>query len=101
MPSHRGHTGGAYRSLRAWVLATYWDCLRCGLPVDKDLPGTDPSGPSLDLVLPWSKGGRLTRDNSALSHLGCNARYRDGTPVRSVTTSRVRTRGLYAPSRNW
>jgi hypothetical protein len=93
----RGHTGHAYRQLRDWVLATFDDCLRCYLPVDKTLPGTHPWGPTLDLVLPYARGGQLTRENSRLSHNRCNCGYRDGRRLRPLPTQR----GRYAPSRAW
>src|SRR6185369_12503198 len=56
----RGHQGKAYEDCRAYVLATFDDCLRCGLPVDKELSGRHLWGPTLDLIVPWSKGGPMT-----------------------------------------
>lgn len=97
-----GLSGRPYVRLRAWVMATYSDCYRCGGPVDKTLPGRHPWGPSLEHKVPRSKGGDpLSRDNAALSHLHCNVAYRDGRRIRVRTTQSARTLGRYAPSRQW
>jgi hypothetical protein len=98
MPRSKGRTGRPYRRLRAWVIATYDDCYRCGRPVDKDLPGTHPWGPSLEHVVPLARGGDpASQDNAALSHLGCNAAYRDGRHI----TVRKAPLPRYTPSRAW
>jgi hypothetical protein len=94
----RGHQGKAYEDCRRYVLAEYDSCFRCGLPVDKELSGRHLWGPTLDLIVPHSKGGPMTRGNSALSHNRCNAGYRDGRRLRPLTTVRVVRRGRYSPS---
>ena len=94
----RGHQGKAYEDCRRYVLATFDDCCRCWLPVDKRLSGRHPWGPTLDLIVPWSKGGPMTRENSGLAHNRCNAGYRDGRRLRPLTTQRVARRGRYQPS---
>lgn len=93
----RGHQGKDYQTCRAYALEHFDDCLRCGRPVDKQLSGRHRFGPTLDLITPWSKGGRMTIDNSALSHNCCNAGYRDGRRLRSV----VRPKARYSASRAW
>lgn len=94
----RGHQGKDYEACRRYVLATFDTCLRCGLPVDKALSGRHVWGPTLDLIVPWSKGGPMTRENSALSHNRCNGGYRDGRRLRPLTTQRVIRHGQYSPS---
>jgi 5-methylcytosine-specific restriction endonuclease McrA len=94
----KGRTGRPYRRLRTRVIAEEDVCFRCGQPVDKSLPGTHRWGPSLEHKVPLSRGGDpLTRENVALSHLGCNAGYRDG---RRITLREV-PRRRYSPSRAW
>lgn len=49
-----------------------WLCGICELPVDAALRFPDPGSPSLDHVLPLSRGGSHTRANTQLAHLYCN-----------------------------
>lgn len=93
-----GRGGRPYTRLLQWVKDNFDDCYRCGMPVDKSLPGTHPWGPSLEHKIPISRGGeRLSKDNAALSHLRCNCAYRDGRAI----TVRVPPRPRYTPSRAW
>jgi hypothetical protein len=93
----RGHQGRQYQLCRAYALEHYDDCFRCGRPVDKLLSGRHLWGPTLDLKVPWSRGGTITPENSALSHNRCNAGYRDGRKLKLTVTPRAR----YSPSRAW
>lgn len=54
-----------------------WRCGLCGRLVDKALKYPDLFSPSLDHVLPLSKGGQHTRANVQLAHLTCNIKKRD------------------------
>lgn len=96
----RGHQGKAYEDCRRYVMGPMVEpvCIRCGRMVDRSLSGRHLWGPTLDLIVPWSKGGPMTRQNSGLSHNRCNAGYRDGRRLRPVATQRVMTRGRYRPS---
>lgn len=100
----RGHQGKDYEDCRKWIRSPQYEaergtgCLRCGLHVDMQLSGRHPFGPTLDLIVPWSRGGPMTRENSARSHNRCNAGYRDGRRLRHLTTQRVVRRGPYSPS---
>jgi hypothetical protein len=49
-----------------------WLCGLCVTPVDPDCAWPDPMSPSLDHVLPLSKGGTHTYENVQLAHLTCN-----------------------------
>jgi 5-methylcytosine-specific restriction endonuclease McrA len=51
-----------------------WVCQLCGKPVDKALKGTrSPGAPTLDHIIPLSKGGSHTYGNVQLAHWTCNA----------------------------
>lgn len=49
-----------------------WICNICGKPVDKNLKYPDPMSPSLDHIIPLSKGGKHSEDNIHIAHLRCN-----------------------------
>nr|DAP09017.1 MAG TPA: HNH endonuclease [Caudoviricetes sp.] len=49
-----------------------WTCGICNEPVDPDSEFPDLRSPSLDHVIPLSKGGSHTRDNVQLAHYICN-----------------------------
>lgn len=50
-----------------------WICGFCGYEVDHQLDGTDPFGPTLDHIMPRSKGGSDDEANLRLVHRYCNA----------------------------
>jgi 5-methylcytosine-specific restriction endonuclease McrA len=47
-------------------------CGICRFPIDLDLPGTDPMGPSIDHIVPRSRSGTDAPENLQLTHLRCN-----------------------------
>jgi 5-methylcytosine-specific restriction endonuclease McrA len=49
-----------------------WVCGICALPVDRSEKYPEPGSPSLDHIVPLSKGGPHTRANTRLAHLYCN-----------------------------
>lgn len=51
-----------------------WVCGLCSEPVEHTLSWPDPMSPSLDHVLPLSKGGHHVMENVQLAHLSCNVR---------------------------
>ena len=51
-----------------------WTCGLCSEPVDRLCAWPDPKSPSLDHVLPLSKGGHHVMENVQLAHLDCNVR---------------------------
>jgi 5-methylcytosine-specific restriction endonuclease McrA len=88
-----GRKGRAWRLLCGQVYADPAEthCIRCGKPVDKDLIATDlPPGlraqaRSVDHIIAIDQGGaRLSRDNVAIAHYGCNSRH--GAKVRWAKT---------------
>lgn len=55
------------------ILATQSVCAICGLPVDKSLKSPHPLSPSVDHIIPISKGGDpAALDNLQLAHRTCN-----------------------------
>ncbi len=50
-----------------------WTCGICGDPVDREVAWPDPDSPSLDHIVPLSRGGAHAPRNMQLAHLGCNA----------------------------
>lgn len=57
-----------------------WTCGICGDAVDRTLLHPDPGSPSLDHVVPLSRGGEHSRANVQLAHHGCNSGKRDRLP---------------------
>lgn len=49
-----------------------WVCGLCGEKVDCSLRFPDPMSPSIDHIIPISKGGSHSYENVQLAHLGCN-----------------------------
>jgi hypothetical protein len=57
-----------------------WTCHICAGPVDRELPNSDPMGPTLDHVVPLSAGGLHSYKNVKLAHRRCNE-SKGGPPV--------------------
>jgi len=51
-----------------------WVCQICKLPTDRSAEWPDQQMPSLDHIMPISRGGKHSRANAQTSHLGCNVR---------------------------
>lgn len=49
-----------------------WSCGICGEAVEPNCEWPDPLSPSLDHIVPLSKGGAHSLENVQLAHLGCN-----------------------------
>ena len=85
MAKWAGRKGRAWRILCAQVYADPCEthCVRCGRPVDKGLvfgpylaQHLRPLARSVDHIIAMHDGGaRLSRDNVAIAHYGCNARH--------------------------
>lgn len=50
-----------------------WTCLLCREPIDQGIAWPHPKSPSIDHVIPLSRGGVHTRSNVQSAHLGCNS----------------------------
>lgn len=51
-----------------------WTCQLCSEAVDPKCEWPDSMSPSIDHIMPLSKGGDHSMDNVQLAHLGCNCR---------------------------
>ena len=81
--TRRGRSGRPWRRLRAQVLAEETRCWLCGHPVDRTLPGAHPQGPTVDHIIPLSRGGNpLDRNNARLAHRRCNVTRGARPPTR-------------------
>ena len=49
-----------------------WHCYLCDLPIDPSLKNRNPLMPSLDHVIPISKGGLHSKSNVRITHYRCN-----------------------------
>lgn len=57
-------------------------CQLCFRPIDFSLAGTNHRmAPSVDHIIPKSKGGKGTRDNLRLAHACCNGKRGNGPSV--------------------
>ena len=54
-----------------------WACQICGKKVKKDKYYPDPMSPSIDHIIPLSKGGDHIKKNVQLTHLRCNIKKQD------------------------
>lgn len=54
------------------------DCYLCDQPIDFDLEWPDPRSPTVDHIVPLSKGGTHALDNVAMTHFQCNNRKNAG-----------------------
>lgn len=50
-----------------------WTCQLCWQPIDPDVAWPDSASPSLDHIIPLSKGGSHCMTNVQSAHLGCNS----------------------------
>lgn len=90
----RGHTGHHYREI--WrVLIEAPEFLVCEIPgcykpIDRSIRGRTSWAPSLDMIVPWSRGGDpADPGNYRPAHYGCNSRRGNGRarkPERAWTT---------------
>lgn len=74
LPGHRG----AYEKARARILKTQEVCGICGKPVDFSYRYPHPLSPTVDHIIPVSKGGHPSDlDNLQLAHRCCNRQKSD------------------------
>lgn len=77
----RGHSGGAFRSLRSRVFLEETFCFLCGYVVDKMLHHLDDGAPQLHYVIPLTQGGNpRDRQNARLTHRYCNNKQGNKMP---------------------
>jgi 5-methylcytosine-specific restriction endonuclease McrA len=61
-----------------------WTCQLCWLPVDPNVAWPDPMSPSVDHIIPLSRGGTHALGNVQSAHLGCNSSKCDKDMVDAV-----------------
>ena len=72
-PDRQPGNRGAYEAARKKILATQTICGICGKPVDFSYKPPHPLSPSVDHIIPVSKGGHPTDiSNLQLAHRCCN-----------------------------
>lgn len=62
-----------------------WTCYLCGVRTDPGLSAYDPTSPTVDHVVPLSKGGQHTRENLRCACLRCNSTKGDADPLPAPT----------------
>lgn len=77
MSERYGSEEATYKRARAKILKTQEVCGICGRPVDKTLLYPHPLAPTVDHIIPLSKGGKNTADNLQLAHWTCNRQKSD------------------------
>lgn len=74
-----------------------WICQICHHRVDSGLSGRHKVGPTLDHIVPLSKGGPHSYANSQLAHRSCNSSKGANLPV-TLPSRKPRPTGLASPS---
>lgn len=84
-----GHRG-AYEAARKKILATQDICGICGKPVDKSIPYPLPLSPTVDHIIPVSKGGHPSDiSNLQLAHRCCNRQKSDKIMISDFYSTRA------------
>lgn len=75
--------GAGYKTLTYLSVAERdeWRCQLCGEPVDRTANAPQPMAPTLDHIVPLSRGGSHTLENCQVAHFICNSRKSDGAAV--------------------
>lgn len=63
-----------------------WICGICSEPIPRDVVWPDLRSPSVDHVVPLSRGGEHSMRNVQASHLSCNSRKQASVPVEAVVS---------------
>lgn len=72
-PDHRPGIRQEYERHKKRILATETICGICGQPVDKSLKYPAPGSPTIDHIIPISRGGHpYALENLQLAHFRCN-----------------------------
>ena len=77
----RGHNGHAWRQLWRAIIEgpEFLVCALCYQPIDRSIKGRQPAAPSVDMIVPWARGGDPSDPaNLRPAHYSCNARRGKG-----------------------
>ena len=84
-PDRDGFAHTAYERAKKIIYASQSNCAICGRPVNFDKVFPDPWSPTLDHIVPISKGGApADLENLQLAHLQCNRKK--GTKLVEIQT---------------
>jgi len=99
LPGHRT----AYEKNRAKILATQNVCAICGKPVDKSIPSPHPLSPTIDHIIPVSKGGHPSDlANLQLAHRCCNRDKSDRlAPAHAPVVEKTISNRVLPQARDW
>ncbi|WP_414820613.1 HNH endonuclease [Streptomyces anthocyanicus] len=61
-----------------------WTCQLCHEPIDQSIVWPHPKSPSIDHVIPLSRGGAHALSNVQSAHLGCNSSKCDKDMINAV-----------------
>ncbi len=76
---------GAYENARRRILATQTICGICGKPVDFSFKAPHPLSPTVDHIIPVSKGGHPSDiSNLQLAHRCCNREKSDKLMLKKI-----------------
>ncbi|MGH3584753.1 MAG: HNH endonuclease [Pseudonocardia sp.] len=69
-----------------------WTCQLCRLPIDPSVAWPDSASPSLDHIIPLSRGGAHAMANVQSAHLGCNSSKGDKLIIEAINDLRGMTK---------
>lgn len=95
---------GDYEKARTLIMKTQTHCGICGKPVDFSFKYPHPLSPTVDHIIPVSKGGHPTDiDNLQLAHRCCNRAKSDKLMVAKEPTSddEVLSNNVLPLARDW
>ena len=88
-----GSTGKAAITIDRLGSRDGWLCGICGKKIKPDAPRVYPAGPSIDHIIPLSRGGEHSWSNVQTAHIGCNIKKSNKL---SVSQLRLDTEAGYA-----
>ena len=92
---------GAYEKARALILKTQTVCGICGKPVDFSLKYPHPLSPTIDHIIPVSKGGHPSDiSNLQLAHRCCNRQKSDKLIESALNEKELRSYSEVVSNRN-
>ena len=79
-PEHDPARSTVFKKNKKIILATQSICGICGQPIDKSLKYPHPMSPTVDHIIPCTRGGSDELDNLQLAHRKCNRLKSDKMP---------------------